>query len=107
VIVVWDNGWDYSDHVLAFVDVGDMPLDVAQALMNDSARSEAIVAHGATMLGPEPMMLRDWASEYVWDPYRHARDCRYRARGADAMSCSCAMREKVAIAAELLVLEAK
>jgi len=40
MIIIWDNGGEYSDHRIHFVDTGPFPLEAVEALMAVYARQQ-------------------------------------------------------------------
>jgi len=96
VIVIWDNGADYSDHAIAFVDVGegelaDRRLDLLKAGSWFGAEVLA-VAKTIEWFSGQPLSWSDFVKNAEY--YLHTDNCEEHDVVANHYTCTCWVREE-------------
>lgn len=109
MIYIWDNGQDYSDHKIAFVETDANPDDVL-AVMVFGERKVLAQAEAFAWREGRSATLAEWAEDnfqvytsglHSWDQGCEANDT------ADNADCNCTARPIVEAAIRLGLVEAK
>jgi hypothetical protein len=109
MIYIWDNGQDYSDHRIAFVETDANPDDVL-AVMAFGERKVIAQAESLAWREGRPATLAEWAEDnfetytgglHSWDP-----DCEATTTGDNA-DCNCSARPIIDAAVRLGLVKAK
>lgn len=101
MIYIWDNGLDYSDHTIEFVESG-LPRDVVETILSVFAaqRRKACVLAVAERIEWRTggnVALSDWCKMHLDSWCAHANDCASQ-HLYDANMCSCSSRNAVDLA---------
>lgn len=106
MIYIWDNGRDYSDHTIEFVE-SDLPREDVEAIMASYVTSEYVrlgepvrrearvegVAERIDWRDGENETLVQWVGRYTKEG--HGRDCPVHLEWGDVRRCDCHRRPSI------------